>query len=355
MRFTCFLFLALGLALSSAAQASPGALCVEQQLAAAKFDPGPVDGKIDDATKKAFASFAAKRGLRAKVPLHEFSAMSYCRQIGLKISRLKRQWPSRKGAFDFHVGKGVDRQVAKRIQSQLKKARPRMAKFFKLELPGRDKVVIGASAGVIGGLVEQHTEYPGRSIASVARRHCSNKGGIGAFVLPGLAVFCVQPGYRSKNENWQREIDFVTAHELVHLVQTQVAGTSAPGSSAAAKLERDGPVWLVEGFANAYAISGRTGISAAEGFLFSNSFYDGKRIPSLKTLEKRSALHSHYSDVYDAGTIAAIDLVGLKGAKSYGRYLDILATGASWQAAFKAAFGMTPEAFYKRFDRRYRS
>lgn len=350
MRSFLFLFLFV-FSLAAPAQATPklGIACIQQQMAEAGYDPGPIDGILGRRTRGALAKFADARGFQAKPRLQRFNAMSYCRRIGIDHPELRVFWPINEGRFTYQVDDKVEPVVAGQIRRELKRAHDHLTAQLGLELAGTDTVVVATNVRDLQRLIKRHAGYPIGDITAALREQCSFDIRLGAGVIPGLVYFCADPTLTDQS-NWRVVVRAVASHEMVHLVQTQVSGMADISASQAERMRREGPIWLIEGIAEVLSIQDthQVPVQTIKDVMLAE--YAEQGLPDLRRLEPRGALARHKLDVYQVGTLGAADLVLGHGPKTYGAFLESLARGVAWKDAFAQVYGQSTDAFYTGFQ-----
>jgi hypothetical protein len=150
----------------------------------------------------------------------------------------------------------------------------------------------------------------------------------------------------------------IIAHELFHVFQRQLDRVPV-NSGDDSHVPPGGPVWLLEGSAEMVgyrvAVDRRLFPSYANVMTIQIGWTKGISTP-LSSLEK-------YADVLAANGLAAIPnvyslyhlavdhLVSITpaGLPALATYLNAIGGGMAWQDAFRAAFGMSVEAYYANF------
>ena len=141
----------------------------------------------------------------------------------------------------------------------------------------------------------------------------------------------------------------VAAHELYHAYQTSLSGLRS--GSPEDTVPESGPRWLNEGSAefSAYRSMSDIGVlsyEAERGRLVEG----GKRADRpLSEIEKQEGFRA-VRDSYKYSLLAAELLASYAGEEGLIHYYKLTQPGTTWQAAFKAAFGMTVEEFYELFE-----
>jgi hypothetical protein len=136
-------------------------------------------------------------------------------------------------------------------------------------------------------------------------------------------------------------LQMVTAHEYLHTWQYELSGKAPPG----------GPTWLIEGAAQLIAVrsmisAGMLSVDEAQSLMTRPS---GLLVPALQNLEDPESFDI-VNAPYDLVCAAADLLTSESGIAGLKRYWTDVGRGIAWQDAFEPAFGLTPAAFYERFE-----
>ena len=333
------------------ASSSAAVRCVQNQLNALGYDAGSPDGRIGPNTKRALKAFSSKTGFSAKFPFHAESANSYCRRIGLQTRLGRKYWPSNGGALQFSFEPGMRLDLVRQIKTYARKYHASAAARLGVDLAGTDTMVFARSPRALKPMVRQHFSHSIKNFDRGLQEICDPRRKVSASALPRLVYMCVT---FKKGEQIDSELlHYILAHEAVHLIQSQVAGSAGAVRSYSAAVKREGPLWLSEGIAEVMAFQLVTRRPLNVLRQHSLSHYNSRPVQSLKRLEKPGSTSRNMSDVYNLGTLAVIDLVEARGIKSVRRYFEALGEGHSWPTAFKHAFGVSKDQFYKNFMARY--
>lgn len=119
---------------------------------------------------------------------------------------------------------------------------------------------------------------------------CSSFRRISGSTASGVMFLCAQTGAQLGVEVQEDWLDFLLAHEAAHLVQFQVSGARPSGSSDCDRVAAEGPVWLLEGYAQVFANTVATTANVDIYRIIMISRYEGQDLPNLSMLENRGAL-----------------------------------------------------------------
>ena len=353
MRIFTPLVLCLLVILAQPARAdADGVRCVQGQLAAAGFDPGPVDGLLGRQTMRAYRAYIARFGLAARAPLEPGNAVTWCRRIGLGDDRLRRFWPSARSPLNLVFASGVDDTVRTVLQEWLPRSHARATELLGLDIAGTDTVIVGTSLAELEQLVPRYLPERVRwsRLGEALRAQCDNPRQFGAFTVPGITVICVPPDTATGYRLPPADLYDAAAHEALHLIARQILGIYPDSATEEQRPEIDGPKWFHEGVAMVFA---ETLVTGRVGGEIRRDFRDrlGRRpMMPLQELETREAVQDNNDQVYLAGGIAASFLVQEHGFPAVGQMFDLMGQGVRFPEAFERQFNQPLEDFYRRFS-----
>lgn len=330
---------------SAKAAEQPGIACVQAQLQASGFDAGKVDGQLGAKTRAALSQFEEAFGTVSTREIDASLGDAICRLIGLIEPRLREFWPATLRRTNVVFSESVDTSFRESFLGTVNRVVDAERTILSVELSGTDVIVVAENEMDLMDLVSRHSRFDSpdrrRRVADV----CSSTRGISAFTTPGLIAVCKSPDERvgaGIDEEW---LLFMLAHEFIHAVQFQLAGAVNVASGQKTVLEYEGPVWLSEGVAQAFA--NRVAVETPD-WDFRIVTYERLEgiFPDLSELELQESLANRRSDVYRAGTVAAIDLIDLKGYSAIVAFYEGLGKGYGWHDAFERSTEMTVEEFY---------
>ena len=134
----------------------------------------------------------------------------------------------------------------------------------------------------------------------------------------------------------------IMCHERFHLVQYELSD----------QFPVPGPTWLSEGSAEYVAYQavineGLTTNDEAKAFHIGKSKSSQQALPTLQSLETDKAWEQ--TPAYSLAYIA-VELLVSGNAMSLRTYFEAFAKKSDWRSAFKAAFGMSSDSFYQKFE-----
>ena len=345
----CIVIIALCFPTTVLAQFQEGIRCVQEQLTAAGFDPGPSNGRLRSKTRQALTAYQEEHGKLSSRKLDDNLGNAYCRLIGLQQPSLQEYWPSRPDNRPVVVfSKSISDDVIAQINSSIDRVYDRFDELLGLELAGRDVIVVGSREHELKSLISRHSKLSGRRSPPGIRGACASKREASGGYAPGVLYVCVNSGRGAGPINDQQWFEYSMAYSVMWLAQRQLGGSVAHSRGQKAILEAHGPIWLSAGVAGAF---GSRVAGNWPDWRFREASYQRleKRFPDLAKLEFERTFRQRRIDVEHAGTIAAIDLVDLFGYPAIGEFYSHLGTGIGWKASFKRAFGITVDEFYTHY------
>lgn len=340
----------MGVLAAPEARASMAVTCVQEQLAAAGFDPGAADGRAGARTRAAAAAFTAARGPETSRPLDADSAVIWCRRIGLADPALRAFWP-RKGRPEVIFGDTIPPDLREAISSAVRRTDSVIPSRLDVDLAVPVRVIVAEGAAEFRRMVLAATDLPLADLSVTAKRQCSSLVGINGGYYPGLIALCLTPGARlgptTDRDNRifdQASVTFLVAHEMFHDVQYHLNGSFKNDTPRADRIAQEGPFWMLEGSADVFA-------NAIALYPSAEVYEDWAR--ALLTPEMRDLTRYDHRDpnrpspweVYEAGRVAVMDLQARAGFVAVIRFYDELGSGTPWEQAFEKVFRLRVSTF----------
>jgi len=323
-------------------------LCLQNQLAAAGYDPGGIDGHVRPGTYDAFDSYADARRLPGSRRLSPGTALSLCRLIGLDDTAMQRFWPVSAGTLRMVFEPGLSPALQTFVEERLPTIHQQAAQRLGVTLAGTDTVIVGTSRRALNALLDEHLPegIVFENADAALDEQCTRRSRLGGFTVGGTAVFCL-PAQATLDGSVDRTdlIDLI-AHEVVHLVVRQIMPAPPGDSTDPERVALTGPLWLHEGHAVVHAdsISHHTTPRDLRRSLLRH--FAGRPLPDLRQLETRAALVRARGDVYRAGAIAVSLLIDAHGEETLGALYEAMARDVPFDAAFAQSFGYPLATFY---------
>ncbi|WP_270726143.1 hypothetical protein [Shimia sp. Alg240-R146] len=271
--------------------------------------------------------------------------------MGERNSVLKADWPSNDRPYEIAFGEGVEQRFQIKFAVAILKAKSRVLPILGIELAGWDVIAVATTPQELVRLALKDTPYSESALKRLATETCSrvNTGNsIYALAVHGLILVCKSPGASVGREITQSKLEDLAAHEFMHLVQFQLAGSASSNDRPDQASAERGPIWLLEGSAQAFANAVAFDRPAWTGRLAAmRKFPDG--LPDLNELEHREMRSRAPIPVYFGGMIGAVDPVDKSGFPAIAKFYEILGRRGGWQRAFEEAFGISVDTYYTLF------
>lgn len=348
------MFLAILLAASTPAWGdSPTVRCVQEQLAAAGYDPGAVDGLAGGRTRRALDAYRADNTGLPDRRLDADTAVVWCRLLGLRDDRLRAYWPSNGRPMRYVLGDTITQPFKPLLLGTAESVRQELVGRTGIELANRITLVAASSLPELEAAIKRHMGWRSipPTIANLTRNACDVPDGFGGFAMASLVAICrngeIHPSPTMRPDRF-RQFQTALAHEFFHAVQLQLLGSPQDSASDRQRLAADGPLWLVEGSADLFAglFLGHT----EESFRDWAKESVGGDAPGLASLELMADRDRRYHEVYVVGRLAAADLAAQGGLEGVIRFYDLTGRSGDWRAAFAEAFGISVRDYYGSFS-----
>ncbi|MCB1397871.1 MAG: hypothetical protein H6898_03335 [Rhodobacter sp.] len=323
-------------------------LCLQNQLAAAGYDPGTIDGHVRPGTYDAFDSYADARRLPGSRRLSPGTALSLCRLIGLDDAAMQRFWPVSTGTLRMVFEPGLSPALQTFIEERLPAIHRQTAQQLGITLAGTDTVIVGTSRAALSALLDEHLPegIVFENADTALDEQCTRRSRLGGFTVGGTAVFCLPAQATLGGSVDPTDLIDLIAHEVVHLVVRQILPAPPGDSSDPERVALTGPLWLHEGHAVVHAdgISHHSSPRDLRRSLLRH--FAGRSLPDLRQLETRGALARARGDVYRVGAIAVSLLIDAHGEEALGTLYEAMARDVPFDAAFAQSFGYALNTFY---------
>ncbi|WP_421054693.1 hypothetical protein [Leisingera sp. D0M16] len=330
---------------------------MQNQLAAMGVNGVSVTGRLSGATRQGAEALRQQnpqaQGLAMLPRLTEKSAVGWCREIGALQPGLRKYMPAAQAPIVTGQGGAGSVQTA-----LLRQSFQDVESFFKNHYgiyPASRVDVAGADSGedlaqLAVGLQRQRGRSFGRMSTYVAKicETPSSKYGGQAYLDQLLICWPLKSRYDAAwAKKVRRVVGAIMAHEYMHHIQRELAHEKVLSKNYTPR-RRFGPAWMVEG--------------GAELGEYNWLVKRGYRKLTLQELQKSALKNSkglrgmqNYGTVkggeqYRTARFAVYLLAHRFGEDAVLNYWRYLGQGKSWEAAFRAAFGMSLGTYSSEFE-----
>lgn len=352
------LVVCLVLPVAQARAADHHVACVQGQLAALGYDPGPVDGVSGPRTRSALDAYLAAietdmdRSVYDTLPaFSERAAVGWCREIGLRNPEVASLMPSSRDP-EVYVGPGVHPDIASHAMTAFREAEAFLYRRYGVRMASQVKIILATDVESWHAQVNKAGTMRLQSWADVrarARRDCETEFGMGASASRDGLSFC-GPTLALREpalaELYRMVLSVTMTHELVHNVQRELSYDKvARWVTDPDKVRpRMGPAWMVEGTAQ-----------VVEQAFMEDRF--GTLAPALHRMRQQAAASDltleqirlsgevRSAEAYDVSAYAVAMLVERYGEETLFRFWRSVGETDNWFTAFRQVYGMTVEEF----------
>lgn len=336
---------ALGLLLAvwalPAAASSDMIACVQAQLSALGYAPGPADGRLGPRTQAAYTAAQADSAAGAPpIDLSARTAVVICRQFGLASPPLRAHWPATADPIRTVDTHGLSPETHDHLDTGARQALGRFSNILGLDLPQRVSIVAATDKGNLRRLWSRYLTTTPVSFEAIYAQSCPPGIGVGGFALGTVVAICLPDGdIRSFDDDFWR-VQLTLAHEMFHVAQRQLTGGRPPTFPGVA-----GPEWLIEGTATYVSLRVTlTGAMMAPLHHGLAARLAGTAV-DLNAYAPYEARSGDLAGLYDHGSHATFLLVDAAGVAALWRFYEAIGLGMPWRDAFAAIFGRSTEAF----------
>lgn len=335
------------LSLTLAVRAEEGVLCLQNQLAALGFDPGPADGSAGPATRRALDQYETANGKVADRTLDAFSAIVFCRELGLRDAALTRHWPASGHRLRIEIADTPDDNIKAALLSEANAALGKVETLFKVRLAAPVDIVFGTEASKIAKRAEPFTASSAGAVGRFASGVCKDAPDYGVSMthLPGVILICQQSGVVYHGGFDQREVRSRLGHMLAMEMIAQLTGDPANGSEED-YLRRTGPMWLVVGTMQLLQRE-VDGVITPLGRKTAAEKLRKDGVTNPRKMEYYSSSLEDAAGIGRTGLLVTEDLTRETGLALIGEFYRTLGTGASVDDAFQTVFGKSRAEVYE--------
>jgi peptidoglycan hydrolase-like protein with peptidoglycan-binding domain len=328
-------------------RAQEAVVCLQEQLAALGHDPGPPDGSVGPATRRALGALEAANGVVADRKLDPFSALVFCRELGLADPALKRHWPAFGRRLRIEIAGTPDNDLRTDLLFEANAALSKVETLFDLELAAPVNIVFGSNAAEIAERAAPLTASPVGAVRRFAFRLCraAPDYGVSSSHLPGVILFCHRPDAVYHGGFNTREVRNQLGRMLAMEMITQLTGDPATGSDDQ-YFRRNGPMWLIVGTMQLLQRE-VDDVTTPLGRKTSVEKLRKEGVPHPRAMEYYLSSLEDPVGIGRTGFLVTDDLTRETGLAPLGVFYRTLGTGASVDEAFEQAFGKSLDEVYE--------
>lgn len=332
--------------------------CVQEQLAALGFDPGPVDGLNGPRTRSALKAYLDRvrdEDLRAvfdQLPqFAERSAVGWCREIGLQSPRAAALMPSANPP-KLYVGQDVHPDLVAHVEQAFRDAEAFLLRRYGVRVASQVKIILATNVEDWHDLVNEAGTMKLQGWAEIrarAKRDCETEFGLGASASRDGLSFCGKVMALKEpalGDLYRLVLSVTMAHEMVHNAQREFSFDKVARwvTNPDAVRPRMGPAWMVEGSAQVIEQA-----FMEDHFGRGQPTLDGMQALAAQsdlTLRKiRQAREVRIAEAYDVSAFGVALLIDRYGEETLFRYWREVGQTDNWFTAFENIYGMTVQAF----------
>ena len=352
MRWGAAWVLALALLAGPAMADHAAVTCVQSQLRAAGYDPGPVDGYPGRRTRLAIIDFSEARGKLGLPVLTEENGTVLCRLIGEAVPELQAYWPAAQDPIILTAAPGIRDNVRTEIAAMARDTLHRFAADFDVRLAMPMRFVVAEGEAEFVRMMDEASNGNLRNLEQRAEEHCNDESGVSGVTYGELIGICLVPGQELGRGVDLFSLENVVAHEMVHSAQRQLTGRPPRSGSFQDFVDHRGPLWLTEGSATMIAEALATPDIYEVRFLqVLEEELTAIGWPDLARHELRPENDIETDRLYAGGTLAVARLLSPapEDLARIFRFYEAIGRGSDWQSAFADHFGQTPADAYSAF------
>ena len=335
--------------------------CVQEQLSVLGFDPGPVDGRDGNATRRALADFLGhlpeteSRAVFAALPeFSERAAVGWCREIGNHVAEAAELMPAAEPPLIL-TPDDISPEIRSYIRQSYEDARQLFAQEYGIRTASKPVLIVAFGRDDLERLLRK--PVPGiPDLPEAAARHTAEDLCVGVERVLGAAyrhriALCMprmnQAAIRSY-DIWKARYHWVMLHEYMHHVQREMSFDKT--EAAWNERPRMGPAWMVEGSAYMAEIKARIGPTreVSPPMVFSLRAADSDDPIPLDGIRKQNSVKSGAE--YAASNLA-VALLSLRFGED--RMIEFWRAAGElddWPQAFEQAYGFPMTEFETMFE-----
>ncbi|MEM9852707.1 MAG: hypothetical protein AAF761_12015 [Pseudomonadota bacterium] len=344
------LFFALAISIWAAPAAARNVFveCVQNQISALGGDPGPVNGLLGPATRRALANVVAARdGLDGLPRLTQRTASTWCRNLAPLAPGLT---PADDPAPRIFMQKELTH-----VREALTRAKRVALAYYADEhgiVPAATfDTILGNDATWVFATLERLRRDAGRR-SQLSRSAIDNRcsGGFSAFAGRTAIVICVAPNVYfdpSTSAAWEPYMTQIMVHEVAHHLQRELVADKVEVPRRRGAEPYMGPAWIIEG----HAVLLENDWAASQGRWQPRFIQIWTKAHALKTQLRTIRRERRVVGTdYDISHLAVWLLAERYGAERLWDYLRAVGHGATWATAFRDTFDLELTAFEREFE-----
>lgn len=360
---TMILSLGLGLVAASgqAAASDMHVTCVQRQLAALGYNPGPADGLDGQDTRRALSDFLSgviEDSARAVFDgLPDFSrraAVGWCREIAAYKPDVKDLTPAAEPPMIL-TADSVSPEIRSYVARSYEEARRTFAREWGIETASKPVLIVAFNRDDLEELLKR--PVPGiPDLSPGAARDTADDMCIGVERVEGSAYrhrvsFCMPQEHQqsiTSYKMWKARYQYVMLHEFMHHVQREMSYDKVEYDESGHR--RMGPAWMVEGTAYLAEIKARGAYNQKVSVPMLSALRAGDEDDPLELewIRKKDSVRSHRE--YSASNLATSALAMRYGEDRIVDFWRAVGELDDWDRAFERTFDMEIDQFEGLFE-----
>lgn len=270
-----------------------------------------------------------------------------CRLFGEESPLLQKHWPAKQVTRKIYAVDAYSHEFITTAESIFDRVSHYLESEWFFQFSTTIHIILASDTKELGALIPNN--IPNDATQSMLDNAC-NSHEPGGLAFGPVLVICLTGDTETDNLSIQNTL----AHEIFHSVQTELTGLGVLHSSYEEKLVRNGPSWMIEGCATAFA-----DLHEARHLKWSEEKiqYEIEKLKlSINHLKyadyQRFSIENNesFKELYLDSTIFCHFLIKMHGEKSImDFYSNIPHDSAGWEILFESIFNITPNDFISSF------
>lgn len=359
------LILSLGLGLAAAtgqaAASDMHVTCVQKQLSALGYNPGPADGLDGQDTRQALADFvsgviedSAKAVFEGLPDFSRRAAVGWCREIAAYKPDVKTLTPGAEPPVIL-TADSVSPEIRSYIARSYEEAKQTFAREWGIETASKPVLIVAFNRDDLEELLRR--PVPGiPDLGGGAARDTADDMCIGVERVEGSAYrnrisFCMPQEHQKSITSyrvWKTRYHYVMLHEYMHHVEREMSYDKVEYDGFGHR--RMGPAWMVEGTAYLAEIKARGAHNhkVSVPMLSALRARDEDDPLALEWIRKKDSVRSGRE--YSASNLATASLAMRYGEDRVIDFWRAVGEMDDWDRAFEHTFGMELDQFEGLFE-----